>query len=106
MGLWLKCPKCQMQNPLSARVCSHCGQDLDKLSADQRVYVIGPAAAAPPATPPTTAPAPGEEEPATAPAGPEAQPVAAAPPAPTQPPEPKPASAVAKKNKRTKKKKS
>jgi hypothetical protein len=49
MGLWLKCPKCQAQNPLSLKICPHCGRDLDKLPAAQRVYVMGPAAASPPA---------------------------------------------------------
>jgi hypothetical protein len=48
MGLWLKCPKCQAQNPLSLKICPHCGRDLDKLPAAQRVYVMGPAAASPP----------------------------------------------------------
>jgi hypothetical protein len=61
MGLWLKCPGCQAQNPLSLRVCPYCGRDLDKLPAAQRVYVIGPAPASPPepsaATPPAKAPA-------------------------------------------------
>jgi hypothetical protein len=61
MGLWLKCPGCQAQNPLSLRVCPYCGRDLDKLPAAQRVYVIGPAPASPPepsaAIPPAKAPA-------------------------------------------------
>ena len=52
MGLWLKCPGCQAQNPLSLRVCPYCGRDLDKLPAAQRVYVMGPAAASPPAAGP------------------------------------------------------
>ncbi|MGB8992672.1 MAG: hypothetical protein WCD80_11515 [Desulfobaccales bacterium] len=43
MGLWLKCPGCQAKNPLSVKVCPTCGQDVDKLAAKQRVYVIGPA---------------------------------------------------------------
>jgi hypothetical protein len=47
MGLWLKCPGCQAQNPLSLKVCPQCGRDLDKLPAAQRVYVMGPAAAPP-----------------------------------------------------------
>jgi hypothetical protein len=47
MGLWLKCPGCQAQNPLSVKICPHCGGDLDKLPAAQRVYVMGPAAAGP-----------------------------------------------------------
>ncbi len=49
MGLWLKCPGCQAQNPLSLKVCPHCGRDLDKLPAAQRVYVMGPAPTAAPA---------------------------------------------------------
>ena len=52
MGLWLKCPGCQAQNPLPLRSCPHCGQDLSKLSSAQRVYVMGPAAAPPPAAVP------------------------------------------------------
>jgi hypothetical protein len=56
MGLWLKCPGCQAQNPLSLRVCPYCGQDLDKLPAAQRVYVIGPAPAPPPEPSPETTP--------------------------------------------------
>jgi hypothetical protein len=51
MGLWLKCPGCQAQNPLSLKVCPHCGRDLDKLPAAQRVYVMGPAAAGRPSPP-------------------------------------------------------
>jgi hypothetical protein len=51
MGLWLKCPGCQAQNPLPLRVCPYCGQDLNQLPAAQRVYVMGPAAAPPPAKP-------------------------------------------------------
>jgi hypothetical protein len=47
MGLWLKCPGCQAQNPLLIKVCPHCGQALDKLSAAERVYVLGPAPAPP-----------------------------------------------------------
>ena len=64
MGLWLKCPGCQAQNPLSLRICPYCGQDLDKLSAAQRVYVIGPAAAPPPEPSPETTPAEAPESPA------------------------------------------
>ena len=55
MGLWLKCPGCQAQNPLPIKVCPHCGQALDKLSAAQRVYVMGPAAAPPQAAVPAKA---------------------------------------------------
>ena len=63
MGLWLKCPGCQAQNPLSLRVCPYCGQDLDKLPAAQRVYVIGPAAAPPPEPSPETTPGKAPESP-------------------------------------------
>jgi hypothetical protein len=98
MGLWLKCPGCQAQNPLSLRVCPHCGHDLDKLPAAQRVYVIGPAAAPPP-----------EPSPATPPA---AAPVSAEPPvepgttqSKTRSPEAGGGPTPAKKPKRTKKKK-
>jgi hypothetical protein len=54
MGLWLKCPGCQAQNPLPIKVCPHCGQALDKLSAAQRVYVMGPAPALPQVADPAT----------------------------------------------------
>ena len=69
MGLWLKCPGCHASNPLSLKVCPHCGQDLDKLPAAQRVYVIGPAAAPSPAPSPATPPvkAPAAPEPGAAP---------------------------------------
>jgi len=56
MGLWLKCPGCQAQNPLSLRVCPVCGQDLNKLPAAKRVYVIGPAEPVSPAPSPTPSP--------------------------------------------------
>jgi hypothetical protein len=55
MGLWLKCPGCQAQNPLPLKVCPYCGQDLDKLPAAKRVYVMGPAAAPRPAAAPAEA---------------------------------------------------
>ncbi len=89
MGLWLKCPGCQAQNPLPLRVCPHCGQDLDRLPAAQRVYVMGPAAA------PSPAAGPAKSKPAKAAAS---QPVA---PSPEAGAAPKPA----KKPKRTTKKK-
>lgn len=60
MGLWLKCPGCQAQNPLLLRSCTHCGQDLSKLPAAQRVYVMGPAAAPPPAAVPAESNPPAE----------------------------------------------
>jgi hypothetical protein len=97
MGLWLKCPGCQAQNPLFMRVCPNCGQDLSKLSVAQRVYVIGPAAASPPASSPATAPA-------KAPASPKPPVETGATGATT--PSPEAAAKPAKKPKRTKKKKS
>ena len=90
MGLWLKCSGCQAQNPLPVKVCPHCGHDLDKLPAKQRVYVMGPAAAP----------------------SPEAGPVKSKPPAAaaSQPVKPSPEASAAprpaKKQKRTTKKKS
>ena len=75
MGLWLKCPGCQVQNPLSLRVCPHCGQDLVKLLASQRVYVIGAGAAPPPAKP----------KPAASSASPPSPPASAAPKPPKKP---------------------
>jgi len=90
MGLWLKCPGCQAQNPLPLRVCPHCGQDLDRLPAAQRVYVMGPAAA------PSPAAGPAKSKPAEAATS---QPVAPSPEASA-------ATKPAKKPKRTKKKKS
>ncbi len=96
MGLWLKCPGCQAQNPLPMRVCPNCGQDLSKLSAAQRVYVIG-AAAAPPAPSPATPPA---KAPATPKLPVRAGATESTPPSPEAAPKP------AKKPKRTKKKKS
>lgn len=97
MGLWLKCPGCQAQNPLSLRVCPYCGRDLDKLPTAQRVYVIGPAPVPPPEPPPATpaAKAPAKPKPAKAGATPKK-------------PSPKPGAApkTAEKPKRTRKKKS
>lgn len=58
MGLWLKCPGCQAKNPLSVKVCPACGQDVDKLAAKQRVYVIGPADVSAPKAPSRAAAAP------------------------------------------------
>jgi hypothetical protein len=52
MGLWLKCPGCQANNPLSLRVCPKCGKSLDNLPRESRVYVIGLPEAPAPATPP------------------------------------------------------
>jgi len=89
MGLWLKCPGCQAQNPLSMRSCPACGQDLNNLPAAQRVYVLGPAAA-----------------PIASAAAAKAQPAAAvAEPAVKPPPEANAATKPAKKPKRTPKKK-
>jgi hypothetical protein len=94
MGLWLKCPGCQAPNLLSLKVCPQCGQDLDKLPAVQRVYVIGPAAAPPPEPSPATPPAEAAAGPESAEAAMTPSPAANAAPTP------------AKKPKRTKKKKS
>jgi hypothetical protein len=96
MGLWLKCPGCQASNPLSLKVCPACGQDLDKLSTDQRVYVIGPKAAPPALSPPSTK--------AVVPAAPEAEPAAAQPSTPAS--EAGTAPKPAKKPRKAKKKKS
>jgi hypothetical protein len=72
MGLWLKCPGCHANVPLSLRVCPHCGRSLDNLAPDQRVYVIAPAAGpAPGPTPPPPPPAPEVEAPPKALKGPE-----------------------------------
>ena len=65
MGLWLKCPGCQSKNPLSLRVCPKCGQSLDNLPSEVRVYVIGPAEAAAPKA--VAAPAPEKPKPAKQP---------------------------------------
>lgn len=89
MGLWLKCPGCHANNPLSLRVCSHCGQSLDNLPPEKRVYVLGPLSA----PPPEPAPPPAE----AAAAGVNTEP--ASPPPPEEPPQ------AAPKPKRTKKKK-
>jgi hypothetical protein len=88
MGLWLKCPGCHAQNPLPLRSCPHCGQDLSKLTAAQRVYVMGPAAAPTPAAGPAAS-----------------KPAAAAKPSITPSPEADAATKPAKKAKRTTKKK-
>ncbi len=56
MGLWLKCPGCNITNPLSLRVCPKCGRSLDNLSLAERVYVLGPAAEAAPAPHPASRP--------------------------------------------------
>jgi hypothetical protein len=83
MGLWLKCPGCNITNPLSLRVCPKCGRSLDNLSPAERVYVIGPAVepapAAHPATRPTAAVPVATEAPAAA--APEAPAVKPAKPA-------------------------
>ncbi|MGD0218751.1 MAG: hypothetical protein ABSC45_14755 [Desulfobaccales bacterium] len=53
MGLWLKCPGCQSNNPLDLKVCPKCGRSLGKLPRQERVYVIGALkTAAPEARPP------------------------------------------------------
>ena len=90
MGLWLKCPGCQAQNPLPLRSCPHCGRDLNNLPATQRVYVMGPAAAPPAVAAPAESKLPVE---------------VAAEPAITPAPEANVAAKPAKKPKRTTKKK-
>ena len=78
MGLWLKCPGCNVTNPLSLRVCPKCGRSLDNLSPAERVYVIGPAIEPAPAAHPATRPASAvpvaTEAPAPKPAKPAKQP--------------------------------
>lgn len=74
MGLWLKCPGCQTDNPLYAQVCCQCGQSLENLPLKQRVYVVGPGGpagskpaaprpAAKPAAPSSEAPPKAEKKP-------------------------------------------
>ncbi len=46
MGLWMKCPKCQTDNPLFLKACANCGLPLDNLPQGKRVYVLAPAGAA------------------------------------------------------------
>jgi hypothetical protein len=58
MGLRLKCPGCQANNPLSLRVCPVCGRSLDNLPPEQRVYVLEPFGAPLPSAAPSPAPAP------------------------------------------------
>jgi len=70
MGLWLKCPGCQSNNPLSFRVCPKCGRSLDNLPRQERVYVIGPLETAAPEVQPAAAKgaaAPGAPKPARQP---------------------------------------
>jgi hypothetical protein len=55
MGLWMKCPGCHTNNPLSLQVCPQCGRSLNNLPPAERVYVIGPAAEPAPATVPAPA---------------------------------------------------
>lgn len=72
MGLWLKCPGCQTDNPLYAQVCSQCGQSLKNLPPRQRVYVVGPGGPG--------APKPAAPRPAAAVAAKPAAPAPQAPP--------------------------
>jgi hypothetical protein len=72
MGLWLKCPGCNITNPLSLRVCPKCGRSLDNLPPAERVYVLGPAAVAVPAAHPVPRPAAAVPVAAAAPAAPKA----------------------------------
>jgi hypothetical protein len=82
MGLWLKCPGCQADNPLYAQVCSQCGQSLENLPLKQRVYVVGPGG---PAAPKPPAPGPAAAEAAK----PAAPPSEAGPKAEKKPKQPK-----------------
>jgi hypothetical protein len=91
MGLWLKCPGCQTKNPLYGKVCFQCGQSLEHIAFEKRVYVVeesSPVAhKAPPAPPPATiAVAAAAAEAAAAPAEPLRQ---AAPKAEKKPKRPK-----------------
>jgi hypothetical protein len=70
MGLWLKCPGCQSNNPLSQKVCPKCGRSLDNLPRQERVYVIGSLETAAPEVQPAAAKAaavPGAPKPAKQP---------------------------------------
>ena len=72
MGLWLKCPGCNITNPLSLRVCPKCGRSLDNLSPAERVYVLGPRTEAAPAAHPATRPQAAVPVATAAPAAPKA----------------------------------
>ncbi len=72
MGLWLKCPGCNITNPLSLRVCPKCGRSLDNLPPAERVYVLGPRAEAAPAAHPATRPQAAVPVATAAPAAPKA----------------------------------
>lgn len=84
MGLWLKCPGCQGKNPLFFTICSQCGQSLENLPPEQRVYVVEPGG------PPSLKPAaPARAAVAEKPAVPPGPPPVAAPPAEKKPKRPK-----------------
>ncbi len=68
MALWLKCPGCRANNPLSAQACPHCGRSLENLPPEQRVYVLEPAGAARKPAPPPGPKAPPAAAAAAAPA--------------------------------------
>ena len=58
MGLWLKCPGCQALNPLYFQVCGQCGQSLNNLSPELRVYVVAPGSPTAASAAQTAAPSP------------------------------------------------
>lgn len=76
MGLWLKCPVCNVRNSVSMKVCAWCGASLENLPPEKRIYILDSAGSA------TTEPAAVEATaPPVAAVAPEV-PVAEAPPAP------------------------
>lgn len=68
MGLWLKCPKCQVANPLDLKLCQECNASLENLPAAKRVYILGDAAPAAPKKAAPKAAAPKAAAPKAAPA--------------------------------------
>ncbi len=92
MGLWIKCPGCQANNPLYVKICSQCGLSLENLPPEKRLYVVGEAAAL--SAQPAASPAPARTAAKTA-----------AKPAPKAEPAAKAAAKEEKKAKRPKKKK-
>jgi len=57
MGLWLKCPACQVKNPLDSKVCAACGASLTNLPAAQRLYVLETGSSSAPEPKPSALPA-------------------------------------------------
>jgi len=56
MGLYLKCPGCQAPIPIYEKACPRCGQSLQNLPREHRVYVIEPGGGAPAEASPAAAP--------------------------------------------------